>query len=289
MIYRELGKTGEKISAIGFGTWQLNKPYSSSIRAIRTAIEDGVNFIDTAEIYGTEPIVGKAVSGIKNLIIATKVWPNHYHYDDIIKSCNASLKRLGIKRIDLYQLHWPNKFIPIKETMRAMEKLVDSGKIRYVGVCNFDKAQLLEAQNAMARYGLVSDQVEYSLFVRDPEKGLLSYCRRNSMNLIAYSPLGHGKLFSRRYKKLFGMLEKLGKKYDKTPSEVALNWLIAHKNVIAIPKASNPDHARENSRCFNLSLSDRILIDAASRKFKTKSLKSLVSLPLSLLFFFKGF
>ncbi len=291
MIYKELSKTGEKLSSIGIGTWQLGKNPPEEIRAIKVAIENGVNFVDTAEIYGSEPIVNKAIKGAKNIFIATKVWPAHFHYDDVIRACDKSLKNLGVKQIDLYQLHWPNKFIPIEETMRAMESLVKSGKIRYVGVSNFDKTQLIAAQNAMKKEEIVSDQVEYSLMVRGPEEELLPYCKKQKISVIAYSPLGHGKLFMGRYKKLFDLLSKVGKDYRKTAAQIALNWLISKKEVFAIPKASSVKHAMENAGAtsFKLKLKDSIAIDIASRKHKKKSLKDTVNLPLYFLLFLKRF
>ncbi len=291
MIYKELGKTGEKLSSVGIGTWQLGKNPSEEVKAIKTAMKNGVNFIDTAEIYGSEPIVNKALKGMKGIFVATKVWPAHFHYDDVIRACDKSLKTLGVKQIDLYQLHWPNKFIRIEETMRAMENLVKSGKIRYIGVSNFDKTQLIAAQNAMKREEIVSNQVEYSLMVRDPEEELLPYCKKQKISVIAYSPLGHGKLFMGRYKKLFDLLSKIGKDYHKTAAQVALNWLVSKKEVFAIPKAGSVKHAVENAGAtsFKLKLKDSLAIDMASRNHKTKSLKDTVNLPLSFLLFLKRF
>ncbi len=288
MIYKELGKTGRKISAVGLGTWQLGSG-KAQIDAIRAGIASGVNFIDTAEIYGTEPTVKKAVAGKKNLFIASKVWPSHFHYDDVIKACDASLKRIGVKTLDLYQLHWPNKFIPIEETMRAMEHLVDTGKIRYIGVSNFDKKQLIAAQSALKKYEVVSDQVEYSLIVRDPEEELARYCKKERISIIAYSPLGHGKLFSSKYKELLGLLSDIGERHRKTATQVALNWLLSRKEVFVIPKVSTAEHAVEDAGAasFKLSPKERLEIDLLSRKFGTRALKNMVNLPLSFLLFFK--
>ncbi len=291
MIYKELGKTKEKLSSIGVGTWQLGKNPSEEVKAIKAAIENGVNFIDTAEIYGSEPLVNNAIKGTKDIFVATKVWPGHFHYADVIKACDKSLKNLGLKQIDLYQLHWPNKFIPIEETMRAMESLVKSGKIRYIGVSNFDKSQLIAAQAVMKREEIVSNQVEYSLMVRNPEEELLPYCQKQKISLIAYSPLGHGKLFAGKYKKLFDLLSNVGAKYNKTAAQISLNWLVSRKGVFAIPKASSIEHAVENAKAtsFKLKLKDSIAIDVASRKHKRRSLKDTVNLPLSFLLFLKRF
>lgn len=289
MRYGELDKTGKKLSVIGLGTWQLGKNPAKEVKAIKAGIKKGINFIDTAEIYGTEPIVGKAIAGTEGIFIATKVWPTHFHYNDVIRACDASLERLGVKTIDLYQLHWPNQFIPIDETMRAMEDLVKAGKIRYIGVCNFDREQLANAQKAMKKEKIVSNQVEYSPIVRDPEVGLLDYCKKQGISLIAYSPLGHGKLFSRAYKPLLDVLSGIGKKHGRTAAQVALNWLVSKEGVFVIPKVSAVDHATEDAEAasFKLEPEEMREIDGASLKFATKSLRDTVGLPLSSLLFFK--
>ncbi len=257
MIYKQLGKTGEKVSAIGIGTWKMGVEPKKEIEAIREAIENGVNFIDTAEIYGTEHIVRQAIESYHNIMVSTKVSPSHFHYDDVIKACNASLQRLGVRQIDLYQLHWPNPKIPIKETMQAMEELKKQGKIRHIGVSNFSIQELKEAQAALKSSEIVSNQVEYSVIAREPENGLLDYCKKEHITLIAYSPLGRGLIFEEKYKALRSKLEGIGKKYNKTASQVALNWLIMKEPVIAIPKASRAEHAVENAKAASFRLSEQ--------------------------------
>ena len=255
MEYKFLGKTREKLSEIGIGTWQLGPNREQNIESIHIALDNGVNFIDTAEIYGTEDTVGEVIKGRKNLFIATKVWATHFRYDDVIKACSNSLKRLGLKQIDLYQLHWPNPSIDIKETMSAMEKLVSENKIRYIGVSNFSKKQLIDAQNAMSKYEIVSNQVKYNVLDRDPEKDLSDYLRKEKMTLIAYSPLAHGDALKRKYSWLLDELGKIGKRYGKTPAQVMLNWLIMKKGVIPIPKASSPRHMLEDIESADFKLS----------------------------------
>ncbi len=259
MEYKRLGKTGEKISAIGIGTWKMGVELKSEVEAIRAAIEKGVNLVDTAEMYGTEHIVREALDGYEGILVATKVSPNHFHHDDLIRACNASLERLGIREIDLYQLHWPNNSIPIKETMQAMEELVKQGKIRHIGVSNFSVSELKEAQAALKGSEIVSNQVEYSVLVRDPEHGLLDYCKKERITLIAYSPLARGALFDKKYYELRKKLESIGSKYKKSASQVALNWLIRKEPVVAIPKASNADHAIENAEAASFKLSEQDL------------------------------
>jgi diketogulonate reductase-like aldo/keto reductase len=265
--YKELGRTGEKIPALGLGTWGIGgfsyPDYSNdelAIEIIRFAVEIGMNFIDTAEMYGaghSEELIGEAIKGIREKVfIATKVLPTNFRYEDVIKACERSLRRLKTSYIDLYQLHWPNPSIPIKETMRAMEKLVNEGKIRYIGISNFSVEETIEAMNALSKYEIVSNQVEYSLLVRDIEKDLLDFCRKNKITVIAYSPLARGELLKGKY---YEFLSKIGKKYNKTAAQVALNWLIIKENVVAIPKAFSKAKIVENMGAYGWKLSDEDL------------------------------
>ncbi|MDE1810575.1 MAG: aldo/keto reductase [Candidatus Micrarchaeota archaeon] len=242
MEYKPLGKTGEKIPVVGLGTWQSNRNEAESLAALRYGIRKGIRFVDTAEMYGTEEMVGSALKGHKGVFLATKVSPHHFRYDDVIRSCDASLKALGVKQIDLYQLHWPNRRVPISETMAAMEKLVDDGKIRHIGVSNFSVKELVEAQESMKRYEIVSNQVEYSVLVRDVENELLAYCEANGVTMIAYSPYANGSLFKEKYSGMLELLDGIGKAYGKSGAQVALNWLLAKNPVVAIPKASSVAH-----------------------------------------------
>jgi diketogulonate reductase-like aldo/keto reductase len=265
--YKELGKTGEKIPALGLGTWGIGgfsyPDYSNdelAIEIIRFAVEVGMNFIDTAEMYGaghSEELVGEAIKGIRDKVfIATKVLPTNFRYEDVIKACERSLRRLKTSYIDLYQLHWPNPSVPIKETMRAMERLANEGKIRYIGISNFSVEETIEAMNALSKYEIVSNQVEYSLLVRDIEKDLLEFCRKNKITIIAYSPLARGELLKGKY---YEVLSKIGKKYNKTAAQVALNWLIIKENVTAIPKAFSKAKIVENMGAYGWKLSDEDL------------------------------
>lgn len=257
MEYKTLGNTREKISAIGIGTWKMGTNIEEEVKAIRAAIEHGVNLVDTAEMYGTEHIVREALGGYDNIFVATKVSPSHFHYADVIRACNASIERLGVREIDLYQLHWPNLNIPIKETMQAMEELAKQGRIRHIGVSNFSVSELKEAQAALKGNDIVSNQVEYSVLVRDPENGLLNYCKQEHITLIAYSPLARGAIFEKKYEALRKKLEGIGGKYGRSASQVALNWLIRREPVIAIPKASTAQHSEENAGAAGFRLSDR--------------------------------
>ncbi len=256
METKELGKTKEKIPALGMGTWKIGSNESEGIEALKTGIDIGMRFIDTAEMYGTEEMVGKTIEGMDDMFIATKVSPNHFRYDDVIKSCNRSLEKLKVKQIDLYQLHWPNSSIPITETMKAMEKLVDLGKIRYIGVSNFSTKEMKDAQNALKHEEIVSNQVEYSVLVRYVEKEILKFCQDNKITVIAYSPFGSGKLYGQRSNSMYDLLRNVGSKYQKTPSQVALNWLMSKDRVVAIPKAANIAHMKENIGALGWKLED---------------------------------
>ncbi|MGC8568098.1 MAG: aldo/keto reductase [Candidatus Micrarchaeia archaeon] len=267
MKMKKFGNTGKEVSKIGIGTWQLAGNMEENIAVLKYALDNGINFIDTAEIYGTEHIVGKAIEGFdrENLFIATKVWTSHFSYADVVKACDESLKKLGTFYVDLYQLHWPSKTVDIKETMKAMEKLVDDGKIRSIGVSNFSKDELLEAEEAASPYGVISNQVEYSIIERKIEGELYDYCMQSGIEIISYSPLSHGRIFEDR--ELVKLLDGVGKKYDKTAAQVALNWLVS-KNTIPIPKAGSIVHMKEDieSADFELSKDDLEAINTIYEK-----------------------
>ena len=149
MLLKPLGKSGLKISEIGQGTWA----YRGGPEALRAGIACGMTHVDTAEMYGTEDAVGKAIADIRDeVFLASKVSPQHLHYNDVIRAAEGSLSRLNTTIIDLYMIHWPNRRIPIQETMRAMEDLVKQGKIRYIGVSNFSVEELKDAQEALSSY-----------------------------------------------------------------------------------------------------------------------------------------
>ncbi|MCL4389406.1 aldo/keto reductase [Candidatus Marsarchaeota archaeon] len=250
----KLGRTDEKIPKIGIGTWKMPADSKEAEVAIKFAIHHGMDFVDTAEIYANETMVGRAIRGEKTFI-ATKVPPHKFRYEDVLKACDASLKKLGVKQIDLYQLHWPNHSIPISETMKAMEELKKAGKIRYIGVSNFDVAELENAQAALKNDEIVSNQIEYSILVREVEKDMLGYARENKITIIAYSPLARASLFSPKYKELMALLSRIGHQHGKSAVQVALNWVLRDGNTIAIPKATSIAHVEENCGAAGWSLS----------------------------------
>jgi len=241
-LLRELANTGICVPEIGFGTWN----YSGGVEPLRAAIECGACLIDTAEAYGTEEIVGKAIKGQRDRVfLATKVLPRNFKQRDLVAAAERSLRRLGTDYIDLYQLHWPNLTIPIEEPMRGMEKLVDEGKVRFIGVSNFSVRDLINAQAVLAKQRIVANQVRYSLVERTIEGGLLQYCQKNGITVIAYSPLATG-LGNIRAADPEGVLRKVAEAACKSTAQVALNWCISRENVIAIPKASTVAHVMED-------------------------------------------
>jgi diketogulonate reductase-like aldo/keto reductase len=224
------------------------------IEAIRYAVELGMNHIDTAEMYAAghaEELVGEAVKQFSRdeVFIATKVWPSNLRYEDVIHSCRRSLERLQLKYVDLYMVHWPNPRIPLQETMKAMEKLVKDGLIRYIGVSNFDVELLEEAMNALKREEIVANQVEYSLEAREVERELIPFCERNGITVTAYTPLGKGRIPAEASSNTprGKILAEMAQRYGKTPVQIALNWVIWRPNVITIPKAARKEHLEENA------------------------------------------
>ena len=239
---KELGHTGVRIPEVGLGTWN----YHAGPGPLRKGLESGACFIDTAESYGNETTVREAIRGLRDQVfIATKVSPQHFRGPDIIRSAEQSLRKLGIERIDLLQLHEPNPSIPIAETMSAMEELVNVGKVRFIGVSNFSVSQLQEAQQALSKHRVVSNQVRYSLIDRTIESGLLQYCQTHQVTVIAYSPLGRD--FSRiRDCDPDHAIDQLAQQTGKTPAQLVINWCLCRDGVVAIPKSSSLEHVLEN-------------------------------------------
>ena len=166
MKQKELGSTGVLLPEVGIGT----ADYHAGPQPLRRGLESGALFIDTAESYGTETIVREAITGIRDRVfVATKVSPQNFHRNDLRRSVDASLERLGVEVIDLLQLHQPNPAIPIEETIGALSDMVDAGKVRFMGVSNFSLAQLEAAQKVSGRHGIVSNQLRYNIIDRTIE------------------------------------------------------------------------------------------------------------------------
>jgi len=254
---RELGRTREKVPVIGLGTWEMgdvqNEGRALELQALRRGIELGMTMIDTAEMYGhgnAEKLVGQAIKGMRDeVFVVTKVSPEHFGYDDVLSSCEASLRRLSVEHIDLYLLHWPSHKVPIEETMKAMEELVSRGKIRYIGVSNFSVAQTSKAREALPRSEVVCNEVRYSLTHRAVESELLPFCQKEKLTVVAYSPLDTGKIPASKIPRT--LLDK----YGMTSAQLMLNWVTYKQAVVAIPKASNIEHVEEDAAAVSTRIS----------------------------------
>jgi len=260
--YLELGHTGEHIAPVGLGTWGIGgRAHAEAgsddawVKAITEGIEAGMSVIDTAEFYGdghSEELVGRAIGNFErgSVFLISKAWYTHLTADSIIRAANSSLSRLNTPYIDLYLIHWPSQTVPLNETLGAMERLIDMGKVRYIGVSNFDAGLLNEAMTSLSRHEIVANEVKYNVLERDVERELLPFCRKESISVIAYTPLAKGSLAKDT------RLRGIGMKYGKSAAQVALNWLIAHRGVMAIPKAASLAHVWENAGAMGWRLSE---------------------------------
>lgn len=241
---KPLGKTGEKIPAIGLGTWAI-RDYSKARDAFLHAIEIGLNMIDTAEMYDAgraEEFVGEIIreAGKENVFITTKLLPDHFtDKDEAIRAARFSLRRLGVEIVDLLLIHWPRSFTPIEKQIRALEAIAEEGYARYIGVSNFSLSQLSKAVEAVKKHEIVVDQVKYSVMDKSIEKDLLPYCVKNNITIQAYTPLERGAVAKNK------TLREIGKKYEKTAVQIALNYLISRPMVVTIPKTERKDRVKE--------------------------------------------
>ena len=252
MTQRPFGWTGVPVPAIGQGTWMIEGSKEAEHRAadaLRAGIDLGLTHIDTAEMYGggrAEEVAGLAIAGRRGeVFLVSKVLPSNASYDGTLRACERSLRRLGTDRLDLYLLHWESEH-PIGETMRAMERLIDDGQIRFAGVSNFDVDQVRAAQSAMRHHQLASNQVLYHLGERGIERKLIPYCREQGIAVVGYTPFGRAK-FPRALSPGARVLEEIAKRHARTVRQVILNFLTRLDGVFTIPKAGNPEHTRENA------------------------------------------
>lgn len=253
--------SGEALPVLGQGTWNMGdnpRRHADELAALRLGLDLGLSLIDTAEMYadgGAESLVGEAIAGRRDeVFLVSKVLPGNASTRGTVKACEDSLGRLGTDRIDLYLLHWRGS-IPLEETLRAMERLVGSGKIRHWGVSNLDPGDLAELTALDGGGALATNQVLYNLSRRGIEYDLLPWCRARSVPVMAYSPFEQGRLLSDR------MLATVAARHDATPAQVALAWLLGQAGVINIPKAGTVGHVRENRAALDLRLSTEDLAD----------------------------
>jgi diketogulonate reductase-like aldo/keto reductase len=256
MKYKTL-KNGFSLPEIGLGTGgDPSKVFDEKEwkKALQDALDIGYRHIDCAAKYSkgrAEELVGEAIKhiGRSELILSTKVAPTNLAYDDFIESAQLSLGRLGIEYIDLLYIHAPNPDIPLSETMRAMDTLVDTGIVKHLGVSNFNLDLLLEAQS-LTKNKIVANQIEYNLATREQshcegcdhmESKIIPHCQENDILVVAYRPVDRGSLLQPN-----PFLDELVDKYKKTKAQIAINWLISQENIVTIPRSDRHVHLKEN-------------------------------------------
>lgn len=293
MQYRKLGNSDLKASTIGLGTgqfgskvWGYGLRYSDDnlLKVVQAAIASGINLFDTAETYGdgfSETLLGRALGQYDrgDFLIVTKVAPWNLRRNSLIKAADRSLRRLGMDAIDLYLVHCPNRFVPIKETFRTLEHLVNLGKIRYIGVSNFPSSLMRKAQEILSRHEVVANEIEYNILSRRAEKETIPYCKQQKIGIIAYSPLAGGVLTGRfsanrpardrarafnflgrrsfltRAQPLFAALGKLAEEKRVSMSQLSLGYIIRDGSIYAIPAALTEKEVRENAEASEIKLS----------------------------------
>lgn len=242
----ELPIYGMGLARVGGNTEPDTSMDREWIEAIEQAITNGVTHFDTAEAYASghsEELLGEAIKATprSKLTIASKVSAWNQTYDGVLKSCEASLKRLGTDYIDLYMLHtFPEKDKPISETMKAMTELVDQGLIKHIGVSNLTVNRFKAAQNATP-HKIVANQLHYNVKFREVEhRGILEYSQQNDIFVVAWKPVQRGELPEA------DILDELAEKYGKTWRQIAINWLVSQDHVVTICKTTSLDHLQEN-------------------------------------------
>ena len=253
-------KNGFTLPVLGMGTWQFGgretrnpeNDDAGQIAALQAGLDAGFTLIDTAEYYAAghaETLVGKAIAGFprEKLFLTSKVWKTHLRRDDVFRAAEASLKRLGTDRLDLYLYHQVNDEVPLEETLGAFNELVQNGMVRNIGVSNFAPDRLERAVRCSS-VPIVVNQVHYSLKFREPESsGLLEYCRKHDILLQAWRPL--------RGVEPCALTDELCRKYGLTLHQLGLAWLLSQDPVTAITAMKNPAHIPENLRALEVRLS----------------------------------
>jgi diketogulonate reductase-like aldo/keto reductase len=252
MINRKFGWTGVEVPIIGQGTWMIDgdsEKESSAIKTLRLGLDLGMSHIDTAEMYGNghvEELVGEAIAGRRDeIFLVSKILPSNASYEGTLNACKRSLKRLKTDWLDLYLLHWRGSY-PLSETMRAMEKLVAEGLVKYIGVSNFDVEDLKEAEQVLQTEQIACNQVLYNLRDRGIERRLIPYCNKKRIAIVGYAPFGHGN-FPSPSSREGKLLIEIGRRHNRTPKQVALNYLTRHPTTFTIPKTTREERVRENS------------------------------------------
>lgn len=256
MERRPFGSSNRLVPVIGQGTWYLDQvDRRVAVATLRRGLDVGMTHIDTAEMYGTEDIVGEAIAHRRDeVFLVSKVLPQHASRMGTIAACEASLRRLRTTHLDCYLLHWRGTF-PLADTIHAFEDLRKQGKIHAWGVSNFDVDDLKETRELANGAHFVCDQVLYHLQERGIEHAVLPWCESRNVAVVAYSPFGHGRFPSERSNG-GRILAAIAAAHGATPRQVALRFLVRRPSVFAVAKASSPEHAEENAGAGTLMLTD---------------------------------
>lgn len=259
--------SGRSIPVLGQGTWRMGDDSSrrnSEIAALRLGFDLGMTLIDTAEMYGeggAEKVVGEAIKDRDRdeIFIVSKVYPHNASRRGAVEACRRSLRRLQTDYIDLYLLHWRGN-IPLSETLEAFQELKDAGEIRDYGVSNFDTSDMDEAYALPGGDQIVTNQVLYNLLHRGIEWDLLPWCRERRIPVMAYSPVG---IDSAEQKRVFNddIVNRIASRHNATAAQIALAWLLRTPDLIVIPKASKPEHVRQNRAALDLKLTNENLAE----------------------------
>jgi diketogulonate reductase-like aldo/keto reductase len=254
-----------KLPRYGQGTWNMGDERSrraKELAALREGIALGMTLIDTAEMYGdgrSESLVAEAIAGQREKVfLVTKVLPSNASRKGVVRSCEASLKRLKTDRVELYLLHWSGSY-PLAQTVRGFEDLLAAGKIRAWGVSNLDLAEMKQLLALAGGRACVANQLLYNLSRRGIEFDLLPWCLKQGISVMAYSPVEQGRILGHK------ALKQVAQRLGATPAQVALAWALRQDGVVAIPKAGSVAHVRENRKALDLKLDAEALqaLDAA--------------------------
>jgi diketogulonate reductase-like aldo/keto reductase len=257
MKFRQLGSSGPDVSVIGQGTWYIDQGNrKSAVAALRRGVDLGMTHIDTAEMYGdAELVIAEAIAGRRDeIFLVSKVLPSNASRRGTITACERSLKRLKTDRLDCFLLHWRGSY-PLAETVAAFDELVGAGKIRSWGVSNFDRDDLDEMLDVAGQGKIACNQVLYHLQERAIEHAVIPWCAQHGVAVVAYSPFGHNDFPSPR-SKAGEILQTIAAAHGASVRQVALGFLTRETSVLAIPKASTPEHAADNAAAGELTLSE---------------------------------
>lgn len=248
-------RDGQQVCPLGQGTYQMGRRRNEEIQALRRGIDLGLTLIDTAEMYGTEDLVGEVVRDCRERVfIVSKVLPSNASYEGTKRACERSLIRIGTDYIDFYLLHWIGRY-PFSETVRALVELQQEGKIRQWGMSNLDVDDMEHIITLPHGKDCAVNQVLYNLKDRGIEYDLIPWSKQHKIPIMAYTPLGEGQL--RNHKTLV----EIARRHNATSTQIMLAWVMRTQNVIAIPKASSIAHVEENARSLDISLTEEDLSD----------------------------